>query len=100
MRKFARRSESPHMVRNRLPRSKRPRLNVELLEDRTVPALIASYGLEAGSGSIAADSSGNGLNGTLTNAVWNAAGKYGSALQFNGANAMVSVADAVILHLT
>ncbi len=31
--------------------------------------------------------SGNGNNGTLVNATWSAAGKYGGALSFNGSNA-------------
>src|SRR5262249_39770408 len=38
--------------------------------------------------------------GTITNAAWTAAGKFGSALSFNGANARVSVPDAASLHLT
>jgi hypothetical protein len=45
------------------------------------------------------DVSGNGNNGTITNATW-AAGKYGGGLQFNGTNALVTVPDAASLHLS
>src|SRR5262249_13850932 len=41
-----------------------------------------------------------GLTGTLTNATWSTAGKYGKALSFNGTNALVTIADNALLHLT
>ena len=73
------------------PRRARPRtrLFLELLEDRTLPAggLVAAYGFNEGTGSTAADLSGNGNTGTLSNAAWSAAGKFGGALSFNGTNA-------------
>src|SRR5262249_23644371 len=34
------------------------------------------------------------------NATWTSAGKYGSALSFNGTNARVNIPDAASLHLT
>ena len=46
------------------------------------------------------DASGNGNNGTITNATWAATGKYGKALQFNGTNALVTIPDAASLHLS
>ena len=46
------------------------------------------------------DASGNGNNGTITNATWAPAGKFGKALQFNGTNALVTIPDAASLHLT
>jgi hypothetical protein len=73
---------------------------VEELEDRAVPALVAAYGFEEGSGTTAADSSGGGLTGTLNGATWASAGKYGKALSFNGTSNWVTVADSAALHLT
>jgi hypothetical protein len=87
------------MWHHRKSRLSRHGLAVEVLEDRTVPALVAAYGFDDGAGTLATDNSGNGLNGTLSNALW-AAGKYGSALSFNGSDAWVTVADAAALHLT
>ncbi len=62
--------------------------------------LVASYGFFEGSGTTVTDSSGRNNNGTITAATWNAAGKNGSALTFNGTSAMVSVADSASLDLT
>ena len=62
--------------------------------------LVAAYAFDEGSGTTVADASGNGHNGTIANATWAAAGKYGKALQFNGTNAIVSIPDAGDLHLT
>jgi chitodextrinase len=62
--------------------------------------LVAAYGFEAGSGTAVADSSGNGNNGTLANATWSNAGKFGKALSFNGTSALVTVPDSASLHLT
>jgi hypothetical protein len=70
------------------------------LEDRTVPALVAAYGFEEGTGTTTADTSGNGLTGTLSNATWVNFGKYGKALSFNGTNAWVTISDAAGLNLT
>ena len=64
------------------------RLLVETLEGRIAPAtLVAAYGFNEGSGSTVADASGNGDTGTISNATWTTAGKYGNALVFNGTNA-------------
>ena len=46
------------------------------------------------SGTAVTDSSGTGNNGTTPNATWTAAGRFGSALTFDGVNAWVTVADA------
>jgi len=64
--------------------------------------LVAAYSLNAGSGTTAADSSGNSNTGTLSNATWAgaSAGKYGNALSFNGTNARVNVNDSNSLDLT
>src|SRR5438132_6739364 len=77
------------------------RLRVEALEDRLAPAaLVAAYAFDAGTGSTVADASGNGNSGTIVNATWTTAGKYGNALSFNGTNARVDINDAASLHLT
>src|SRR5438105_4232299 len=79
----------------------RTRLLLECLEDRTVPSLVAAYAFNEGAGTTVADASGNGHTGTITNATWSSAGKYGDALQFNGSsNSLVNIPDAASLHLT
>ena len=62
--------------------------------------LVAAYSFNEGSGSTVADASGNGNTGTISNATWTTAGKYGNALVFNGTTALVTVNDAASLHLT
>ena len=76
------------------------RLGVELLEDRTAPALVAAYAFNEGTGTTVTDASGNGNTGTLDAATWTTAGKYGNALSFNGTSSMVTIPDAASLHLT
>ena len=68
----------------------------------TVPASepVLALGFENGSGTTATDSSGRGNNGTLTDATWTSAGKYGKALVFNGTSNLVTVADNNALDLT
>ena len=77
------------------------RPGVELLEDRTTPALVAAYSFGEGSGTTTADASGNGLTGTPSNATWTTTGKFGNAPQFTGAtNSYVTVNSAASLNLT
>ena len=70
----------------------------------TTPAgpsgLVAAYAFDEGSGTTVSDASGNGHNGTISNATWAATGKFGKALQFNGGNALVSVPSAAQLQLS
>ncbi|MCH7558844.1 MAG: discoidin domain-containing protein [Planctomycetes bacterium] len=47
------------------------------------PSLVGWWRFDEGSGTIVKDSSGNGNDGTITNATWET-GKHGSALGFNG----------------
>ncbi|MBI4833330.1 MAG: DUF2341 domain-containing protein [Planctomycetes bacterium] len=55
--------------------------------------LVGSWHFSENSGTAAADMSGNGNNGTLTNSpIW-VDGKFGNALSFDGANDYVSVSD-------
>jgi hypothetical protein len=63
------------------------------------PGLVAAYGFDEGLGATAADASGHALSGVVTNAAW-AAGRFGNALQFNGAaDSRVTVADSPLLQL-
>jgi hypothetical protein len=62
--------------------------------------LVAAYSFNEGTGTTAADASGTGNTGTLTDATWTTAGKYGGALSFDGSSALVSVLDAPSLHLS
>ena len=67
----------------------------------TAPSgLVAAYGFDEGSGTTVSDASGNGNNGTITNATWSTSGKYGEALQFNGSSSLVTIPDAASLHLS
>jgi chitodextrinase len=63
------------------------------------PGLVASYGFDEGSGTTAADSTGNGNNGTLNGPTW-AIGRFGQALSFDGTNDRVAVPDSNTLDLT
>jgi fibronectin type 3 domain-containing protein len=64
--------------------------------------LVGAYGFEEPSGTVATDSSSAGNTGTLVNGVARAAGagRFGSALQFDGSNDMVTVPDATSLDFT
>ncbi len=61
---------------------------------------MAAYSFDEGSGTTINDASGNGNNGTISNATWSALGKFGDALQLNGTNAFVSIPDSPSLHLS
>src|SRR4051812_41809146 len=75
---------------------------VETLESRRLLTanLVAAYGFEEQSGLTAVDASGTGNTGTLNNATWSSAGKFGGCLSFNGTNSWVTVNDSASLHLT
>ena len=62
--------------------------------------LVAAYSFDEGSGTTVADASGNGNGGALQGASWTSAGKFGSALSFNGTSARVRVEDSASLDLT
>ena len=64
------------------------------------PGLAAAYAFNEGSGTTAADASGHGLIGTLTNGgTWNA-GRYGSAVQLDGTNDFVNLGNPIALQIT
>lgn len=64
------------------------------------PGLKAAYAFNEGSGSAVVDLSGFGNGGTINGATWTSQGRFGSALQFNGTSALVTVPDAPSLRLT
>jgi Concanavalin A-like lectin/glucanases superfamily/Pectate lyase superfamily protein/K319L-like, PKD domain len=66
----------------------------------TPSGLVAGYAFNEGSGVTVADASGNGHSGAITGATWTTAGRFGSALVFNGRNAVVTIADSPSLQLT
>lgn len=57
-------------------------------------SLVGQWHFDEGAGTAAADSSGYGNNGTLAGSVAWVAGRFGSALQFNGAPGDVQVPDS------
>ena len=61
--------------------------------------LVLSLPFDEGSGTTAADASGNGNTGTMNGAAWNAQGHAGSSLTFDGVNDWVSVNDADSLDI-
>jgi chitodextrinase len=64
------------------------------------PSLVAAYSFNEGTGTSVTDVSGSGNNGTIANATWTTAGKYGNALVFNGTTALVTINDSASLDLT
>jgi hypothetical protein len=62
--------------------------------------LVAAYGFNEGSGAAAADASGNKNAGTMTGGAWSSAGRFGSAVSFDGKPSWVTIPDAPSLRLT
>jgi len=63
--------------------------------------LVAAFGFNENTGTVANDNSGNGNNGILTNGpAWSAAGKFGAAISFDGTDDFVNINDANSLDLT
>ena len=61
------------------------------------PGLVAGYAFSEGTGTTTADASGNNRTGTLTNGATWAAGKYGTAVSFDGTNDKVTLPSTVDL---
>jgi hypothetical protein len=66
---------------------------------RPAPGLVAAYAFDAGSGTSAADSSGDGNTGEIRGAAW-ARGRRGDALRFDGVATVVRVPPSSSLNLT
>jgi len=67
----------------------------------TDPALVGWWTFDEGSGNIAADSSGNGNDGTLNGPVeWTAEGKIGGAMKFTGPYNYIQIQDSPSLDMT
>jgi Concanavalin A-like lectin/glucanases superfamily len=61
--------------------------------------LVAAYAFDRGSGSVAADASGNGNAGAILGATWTTRGRFGGALRFNGADGLVRIPASASLDL-
>mgnify|MGYP001617426644 CR=1 FL=1 len=67
---------------------------LEAAEYKPDEVTVALWHFNEGSGGIFADTSGNGNDGTITNAGWSANGKYGACLDFSVGNDVDQVPDA------
>jgi predicted alpha-1,6-mannanase (GH76 family) len=56
---------------------------------------VGYWPLDASSGLVAADSSGNGNNGNLNGAVWTNTGRFNGCLAFNGVNSSVQITNTL-----
>ncbi len=87
------------------PPSKSTPLVFETLESRLLLAadplgITAGYAFDEVVGTTAADASGHGIVGTLTNGPTFAAGKYGNAVNLDGINDFVNLGNPTALQLT
>ena len=64
------------------------------------PGLISAYAFSEGSGPTTADSSGNGLTGSIQGASWTTSGHSGNALVFNGTSSYVDLGTMSSFPLT
>jgi predicted nucleotidyltransferase len=67
--------------------------NPDVLAAGRVPGLVGHWKLDENTGTSAADLSGNGITGTLTNGPTWTTGKYGYAVNFDGADDHVTMGD-------
>ena len=61
---------------------------------------VAAYSLDTGEGEVAEDVTGNEHEGEIEGAEWFDRGKYGKALDFDGENDCITIADAEDLRIT
>ena len=70
------------------------------LASAQTPGLVGAWSFDEGTGTSAADSSGNGNKGTLVNGTtWSTTAKFGRAANFDGVDDRVDVADSNSLDL-
>ena len=62
--------------------------------------LVVAYSFNEGTGTSAADASGNGHTGAISGAAWSTLGEYGNALSFDGVNDWVTVNATSLLNIT
>jgi hypothetical protein len=62
--------------------------------------LVAAYSFDEGGGTNVNDAAGAANNGALSGPAWRSAGRFGGALDFDGANDLVTIADQAELDLT
>src|SRR5882724_7127618 len=67
---------------------------------QSIPGLVAAWGFNEGVGTTAADASGNNNTGVISGATWSTQGRFGNALNFDGTNDVVVVANSPSLNLT
>ena len=67
---------------------------------QSAAGLVAGYAFNEGSGTTAADASGSGLTGTLTNGATWGAGRNAGAVLLDGVNDFVELGNPALLQLT
>ena len=77
-----------------------PPISVTVNNPAVPSGLAAGYALDEVSGTSAADASGHGLNGTLTNGPTWAVGRYGNAVNVDGVNDYVDLGNPAGMQFT
>jgi hypothetical protein len=75
------------------------RVRVENAAAPPDPDLVAAYGFDEGTGTTVRDESRKNNGGSIAGAVWIPSGRFGSALDFDGVDDRVNVADSDSLDL-
>ena len=74
--------------------------NYRLADTSTPAGLVGAWGFDEGAGASVRDTSGEGNDGAISGAAWAQAGRFGKALNFDGRDDWVTVADDASLDLT
>ena len=79
----------------------RAEMSTPVASGRNAPAagLVGAYAFDTGSGTRAADVSGNGNAGTIRGATWTTRGRFGRAVRFDGAGEVVRVPASASLNV-
>lgn len=83
------------------PADVRAEMSTPIARVGTSPAagLVGAYAFDRGSGTVAADASGNGNAGAIAGATWARRGRFGGALRFDGDDDMVRIPASASLDL-